>query len=365
MRLPVLFCISLSMVATSWGQQFELVEPSGQVAATVQVERGGLRFSDRSGERRFYGREQRYDSGDGLFAGYFNLELNRALRFPRSGQGKMQVVDFDDRSPRFRYSQQAVRRRGSNNRPVVVAPPPAIGYPGYGFGFPVPGIGYPGFGPIGPVNPGGPFYSLYSQPPIIGYRYPQSVLIESNIQPNPALADVQVQLFNGGPREIQVGVVDVRNPAPTRSMRIQPRTGVEIEVQRDPGGQRIDRYQTITPLGDTITKEIVRPIPPAVRYEIVVHEWAMQSIAIDRTGKSPNVIEDINFQGKGLGRFPLPPGDQLQSGTIDVYRAAIDSGNQGTVGPIVAEEDPSSGPSPLERAILEAQQRAQGNSQPK
>ncbi len=110
-----------------------------------------------------------------------------------------------------------------------------------------------------------------------------------------------------------------------------------------------------------MTENIVRPIAPQARYEVVVHEWAMQSIAIDRTGKSPKAIEDINFQGRGLGRFLLPPGDSLQSPRIDVYRTAVQSGLAGTVAPIVPSDESDQGSdSPLQRALLEAQQRAQG-----
>ncbi|MGI9470308.1 MAG: hypothetical protein ACR2NZ_02170, partial [Rubripirellula sp.] len=100
----------------------------------------------------------------------------------------------------------------------------------------------------------------------------------------------------------------------------------------------------------------------ATRYEIVVHEWAMQSVAIDRTGKSPNVIEDINFQGRGIGRFLLPAGPALQSGVIGVYSAAASQGNAGTVQPIVPTEDlPVRGNNArrLEDAVLEAQRAAQ------
>ena len=95
-----------------------------------------------------------------------------------------------------------------------------------------------------------------------------------------------------------------------------------------------------------------------VRYEFIVHEWVLQSIAIDRTGTSPSPIEDANYHGKGLGRFSLPPGTQLQSGTLDVYRAASSAQNRGTVAPITAQEKQvGDGLSPLERAVLQLQQK--------
>lgn len=359
MRCALLFCSSLLLVATAWGQQFELVEPSGLVGATVQVEPGRLLVHERTGQRLFFSREQRYDSPDGLFLGYFNFELNRVLRFPRSGQGKMQVADLDDVTAQFRYTRRVARRSvAANLQPPAGIQPLAISPP---HGFPYPGMGYPGDGLPVFENHRGLFPSSpYSQPYVSGYRYPQSVLIDSKVIPNSPLSPARMQLFNGGRREIQVGVVDLNDPQATRSMRIPPQTAVEIDVERDPGGQQVETYRTITALGETIRKQIVRPIPPVIRYEIVVHEWSMQSIAIDRTGKSPQAIEDVNFQGRGLGRFPLPPGEQLQAGTIDVYRTAIDRGNQGTVAPILANEKSNAdAASPLERAMLESQRAAQ------
>ncbi len=44
------------------------------------------------------------------------------------------------------------------------------------------------------------------------------------------------------------------------------------------------------------------------------------------------------MQGRGLGMFNLPPGDQLQDGQIDLYRAAIAAQNQGAVAPIVPQD---------------------------
>lgn len=81
--------------------------------------------------------------------------------------------------------------------------------------------------------------------------------------------------------------------------------------------------------------------------------------SIDLTGKSPNPIEDINFQGRGIGRFPLPAGDELVGGTIDVYRAALAAENPGAVAPLTPAEQgqTSDKPSILERAVLEAQRR--------
>lgn len=340
--------------------RYELIDRAGRVTATAEALPGRLIVYESTGERVYFSREPRYDSVDRKLLGFYNTRLNRILRFPRSGFGAMQLADLDDAVPRFRTTQRTVRPMNSRapGVPVPIPTRPRVdrglsgGYgpvpmPGYASGYsPYVGTG-PAFGPA--------FGSPYYAPP-----RPQSVLIDSQSFRNPPLKPVSLELTNGGPKELRVTVVDLKEPAGTREIRIQPRQTVVIIVQRDSGGRLVQTFRTITSLGEAITKEVVTPIAPEVRYEVVAHEWAMQSIAIDRTGKSPNVIEDVNFQGRGLGRFPLPPGDRLQPGRIDVYSAAKRAGNQGTVAPITAaEKQLPANSDPLERAIFEAQKRAQ------
>lgn len=342
---------------TASGQRFEIIEPSGVVTGTINVAPGRIIVYEGTGERILYSRDALYDSSDGRFVGYYNLTLNRVLRFPRSGSGPLQSADLDDRVPRFRETTRIVRPVG-NFTPI--RPGGVLGRPGSGFGRPwLGGLDWSITGGYGPTQyPSGPYAAAY--PPRA--RPTQSVLIDSQTIPNPQLPPARVVLRNDGPREVQVGIVDLQNPGKDRSVRIRPSSSVAFELERDAGARQISHYRVITPYGESVTREIVTDIPPTIRYEVVVHEWAVQSVAIDRTGKSPNVIEDINYQGKGLGRFQLPPGPELQSGTIDVYRAARAQGNQGTVAPIVPREpQPSDTASPLERAILEAQRAAQRN----
>jgi hypothetical protein len=206
------------------------------------------------------------------------------------------------------------------------------------------------------VNPFDPYATGYRGigPP------PQSVRLDSKTIPNPPLAPARVVFRNDGPREVQVAIIDSQNPSGTQSMRIQPAAAVEVTLERDAGARQVSHYRVITPLGEWITREFVTEVPPPIRYEVMVHEWAIQSVAIDRTGKSPNPIEDINYQGRGIGRFPLPPGPELRSGTIDVYSEARRRQNQGSIPPIVPAEDlPGNNVSPLERAILDVQRAAQ------
>jgi len=133
---------------------------------------------------------------------------------------------------------------------------------------------------------------------------------------------------------------------------------IEVTLPRDAGGIVNETYQSIGPYDDVVQRSVTRNLPIDVRYEVVVHQWQMQSIAIDRTGKSPSPIEDVQYQGKGVGRFTLPAGPQLTEGQIDVYRNASSAGNQGWVAPIqpsTQDDGPSS--DSLRRAIEELQRR--------
>ncbi len=326
--MRTLLCCGICLFASGiYGQDYEVVDRAGRVKASATILRGQLVVVESTGQRVSFRRETRYDSPDGQMLGFLNVDLQRVLRFPRSGWGVMQVTDLDDPNPRFRETLRKVR-------PAEVDP--LIGYiPAYGAGHGLAGDPY-----------------AYSYPYVWGYRpRPRSLLIESKTVAKSPLKPAKLALTNGGPRDVLVTVVDLNTGQPSEH-RIHPGQQVEIEAQRDQGGKRIARYQTVSPAGGSVVKEVVTKVPPKVRYEIVVHEWVMQSVAIDRTGKSPAVIEDVNYQGKGLGRFTLPPGDQLRSGTLDVYRAAIAANNRQSVVPITAQEKPiGDGSSPLERAV--------------
>ncbi|NND97530.1 MAG: hypothetical protein HKN47_09410 [Pirellulaceae bacterium] len=345
----LLFCGII--VSTCQAHQFELIDETGRVSATVDILPGRLVVHEMSGQRTYFSREPRFDSLDGHRVGYLHERRNQALRFPRAGLGVIEVADLNQPHPRFRPTQRRTRpaaRRADEEDHLS------------------PGVVWPGriWGPLAQGTDGF-FHGTYPMPEYLppnryGYPPPQSILLDSRTVANPPLPPATLELTNSGPRELRVTVADLQREQATRNLAIRPRQSVAVNVQRDAGAKLVQTYRTITPIGEAITREVVTSIPPRVRYEIIAHEWAMQSIAIDRTGKSPNVIEDINFQGRGLGRFPLPPGDQLQSGQLDVYVAAKQAGNRGAVAPITATENqPEGNASALERAILEAQRQAQ------
>jgi len=349
---------------------FEIVDPWGNLTAQVESNRDNLLFRLRGGERRQYNREPMYDSRDGDYLGYSNLELNRALRLPASGWGTPWVANLGDEFPRFQPLQQTMRPAGD----AMPRPPQLPGWQNPGRPTP----GWPGVEPVPPYpevlfpSPGYPILDFPFLPGGVmpGFQPPlRSVLLESRLIPHPPLPPARLQLFNSSRRTLQVAIIDSVAAGGSRSLRIEGGSAAEVELARESGATRVSRYQTFDALGYPIEREVVTEIPPVQRYEMVVHEWAMQSVAIDRTGKSPNVIEDINMQGRGLGRFPLPPGDALQSGTIDVYQAALNAGNQGAIAPLVPADrggpnQPSDNANILEDAVLEAQRRAMSGRRP-
>lgn len=334
--MRTLIPLAITLVASSAiAQNYEIVDTTGAVRATATIQRNQLMIVESTGERAVFHREPRYDTADRQLLGFYSANLQRVFRFPARGSGAMQVADLDQPNPAFRQTQRRVRPAETD------------------FGNPV----TPGF--AGRVATGYAAGGYGSFPHIAAYRapLPRSVLIESKIVANPLLEDAKVRLTNSGPRELLVQVRDLKTRQ-SQQLNIQPGSSKEIQLHRDPGGKRVARYQTTNLAGDTAVQEVVSDIRPTIRYEIIVREWVMQSIAIDRTGTSPSVIEDVNFQGKGLGRFTLPAGKYLRSGTLDVYRAAASVANAGAISTIPAQEKViGDGLSPLERAVRDLQRR--------
>lgn len=356
-----LLVFTLLSVPVSGQQTFDLVEPTGDVTATARIEGGQISVQSLAGQRATFNRDPSFDSLGGDFVGYYSPTIDRALRFPRSGVGLMQTVGLGDPRPRFINTRRAVRLR----RGQIMSP--------FTFGAPIffPGQLFPRhrFHPRNQFHPRqhlypwqwyGPSFDPFMQGYAGWWRRPQSFLVDSVVVPNPPLPPARLKLVNDGRREVQVGIRDLQDSARSQTMRIRPNSSADVELIRDTGGKRIEQFRLMNPYGYTRTHEVVTEYEPPVRYELVIHEWSMQSVAIDRTGKSPNVIEDINFQGRGIGRFFLPPGPLLQSGVIGVYSAAMRQQNGGTVPPLVPEEDlPKRGGRTLEDAVLEAQRAAQ------
>ena len=356
-----LLAFTLLRVPVSAQQAFDLVEPTGEVTAIARIEGGQISVQSRAGQRAVFTRDPSFDPLGGEFVGYYSPKIDLALRFPRSGVGVMQTAGLADARPRFINTRRAVRlRRGQIVSPLTFAPP--IFFPGQLFPPHRSHLRHQ-------IHHGQhlhpwQWYGLGLDPFMQGYagwwRRPQSILVDHVVVPNPPLPPARLKLVNDGRREVQVGIRDLQDSARSRTIRIQPNSSSDVELIRDTGGKRIEQFRVMNPYGSIRTHEVVTEYEPPVRYEFVIHEWAMQSVAIDRTGKSPNVIEDINFQGRGIGRFFLPPGPLLQSGIIAVHSTALRQQNGGTVPPLVPQEDlPEHRGRTLENTVLEAQRAAQ------
>jgi hypothetical protein len=336
MRWLLLWFAFLVSTSSVLAQSFDLVEPSGVVTGRILVEPTQLIFWDGDGSQLIFVRERRYDTADRQFIGYYNAPLAKVFKFPRSGHGQFIYADLDDFVPADAWSRRVIRPTRSHQVWGIGGyQPPIFGGPGLA----------PTFG--GPV---------FVSPPSIGIAPipPRSVLLDSQSIPLPDLPPANLQLINSGPREVQVTLTDAKQGGASKTFRIPSGGSQSLKLHRDAGFELIQRFEVVSPFGDVATEEKRRVVPPPLRYEVTVHQWRVQSIAIDRTEGGNNAIEDINMQGQAVGKFPLPPGPELTDGTIDVYRTAGQMENQGSIGPLVPKNQiPGDDVSPLERAILE------------
>jgi len=336
-------------VTTASAADLEMVDGYGNITGMIDVSRQGLSVFETSGDRFFYRRARQYDLPGGRYLGFYNLELNRIVRFPRNGIGPIERADLDSPFPQFVPGMVTVRPIGSGPgfAPFLNS---WLGVPGGGF---VPygigsfygdpffggghfgggryGLGHYGFGStvvsgylstgislnVGPIGMGpSPLMSA------IPTMQPQSTLIESRVVESQRLPPVEIAFANTTNETLIVTLTDTHHPGRQPEYKIPPGESQRVKLPRDGSQTRIDAYQTFDPSGEPVRREVEVALDPEPRYEVAVQRVRIQSIAIDRTGKSPNVIEDINMQGIAVGRFALPPGDQLVAGTINVFTAA-------------------------------------------
>ncbi|KLU04393.1 putative signal peptide and transmembrane protein [Rhodopirellula islandica] len=353
--------------------EFDLVEPTGAVTGRISLRRDQLIYRHGDGRQVVYRRNGRYDTPDGQFLGYYNTLLARVLKFPRSGFGHFLYADLDDFTPFPQASYRLLHPVGAGPIGGPIVGPWAGGYMthdisvyGGGLGLPwlapAPAFGWGmNAGPLGPM-PFAPF-PLNPLPLSPIPLNPGPVPIDTRRVALPDLPPAKIRFTNSSQRDVNVTLSDARQAGLSKTFRLGPAETHDMKLRRDAGHEWVETYELLSPDGQWITREVRHSIQPQPRYEIVVHEWRVQSVAIDRTARGNNRIEDINMQGKGIGRFLLPPGPELTDQTIDVFQSARAMQNQGTVTPLISDEQiqeqfrPSDRVSPFERALLQ-QQRA-------
>ena len=177
-----------------------------------------------------------------------------------------------------------------------------------------------------------PWQIWWPQQPAFALPQPGYRVVSEQVIPNASLPPVSLRIANTHSDGLLVLLADRRNPAAAKKLRIPQGGSQTVQLERDSGSTIVQTVEWRDGFGNWDRREIQIPVPPVALYDVSVYEEFLQSIAIDATGKSPNVIEDINYQPRSVGFLLLPPGDQLQDNSvIDVYRAAADSQNPGAV----------------------------------
>lgn len=192
--------------------------------------------------------------------------------------------------------------------------------------------------------------------PTAGARYePLWRTVSHEVRANPALPAAQIDLVNSHSSPLAIIIAD-RRATDSRTVRIEPGAQVTVPFDRDAGGTVVETYEVRGPSGLWDRQQFVTAIPPSAIYDLSVYEEFLQSIAIDRTGTSPNPIEDINYQPKSVGWVPLPAGAALPDrGLLDPFALAKAANNPGAVRRFDPRslEKPSTALDPLEAKLRE------------
>lgn len=179
---------------------------------------------------------------------------------------------------------------------------------------------------------------------------------------NPTLEPAELNLQNDHSEELLLLITDRRRPEQPVQLRIPSGETRSIRIDRDPGGEIRETVATGDGLGNWQEQQFVTPIAGQAYYEISVYEMFLQSIAIDRTGTSPNAVEDVNYQPRGIGLFIIPPGDGISDGsTLSPYAWAESQQNPGAVRQLTDKELESGEPSvqqdPLKKILNQFQKQ--------
>ncbi len=155
----------------------------------------------------------------------------------------------------------------------------------------------------------------------------------TEIRPNPPLEPAQLELINSHRYALIVLVADRRRTGqPLSQVRIEPQSRATLTLDRDAGATLVETCEIRSLSGVWTQSQFVTPVPPTIIYDLSVYEEHLQSIAIDRTGTSPNPIEDVNYVPKSVGWLPVPPGNDLADiSQMRIFEAAQAARNPGAV----------------------------------
>ncbi len=177
-----------------------------------------------------------------------------------------------------------------------------------------------------------PYQQWWPTTPIVQAVQPLYRSVSQNVIPNPPLAPSNVTLTNSHNETLIVLVTDLRHGGSSQKLRIPRGSMEQIVMDRDSGATIVETFEVRSNYGDWDRREFRTPVPPSPMYDISVYEEFLQSIAIDRTGTSPNPIEDVNYQPRSIGLVLVPPGAALpERATLDPYRLAEAANNAGAV----------------------------------
>ena len=203
--------------------------------------------------------------------------------------------------------------------------------------WPVDGRGYPlTFIGNGPWQPSQKQIVALPQPPP-----PPQPTVTTQVVPNRPLPAATIELVNTHREDIVVSLVDKRDPnGRGTEIRIPAGGSAKHQIERDAGATQ--QTLLISPSGDLLEVLDEQLIPPAEIYDVVVYEYKIVSVYIDRTGKDRTVPARFRPPSttKGLrsiGVFPIPGGDVVTDGAqIDAYGAAKYQRNPGAAGRFAA-----------------------------
>ncbi len=115
--------------------------------------------------------------------------------------------------------------------------------------------------------------------------------VNHEVRANAPLPPAQIELVNS--HSAARADLDRRptGSAGLGEVRIEPNSRVLATFDRDAGATVVETYELRSPSGVWDRQQFVTQIPPTPIYDLSVYEEFLQSIAIDRTGTSPNQLK--------------------------------------------------------------------------